>query len=898
MCTQKATFSTHVYFCILWIGLLVCFPTVVMGVEEPNDMPVGTCSSTSVVFSEARQDCWEEVFRANSKDATAYEMAQQLIVELDGCQVVSSEITEIPQNTPNPESVDLEPDDLVIVWDEDDSHGSGYTSRAFTFTDTNGQENETGFVADLDCEYVRVSSTDDEVINWMVYRILESGTVTVTTGQNEHVLIHLQRNLLDFTKVADANECVSPKETFTYTICYTNDTDVTYENAFVIDWLPEKVDYPAGEDHYVFNGTSPIFVEGDDGYSGREEGHYYVWNLGTIAPGDANCLTLEVQVSEYVEPGHILHNVAELLADDGDTLVARDVNDLAVCCWQDDPSIIYVDQEAKGHNIGTNWKDAYTDLADALRRATETDCSDSFKIYVAQGTYDPNETDNLSFVLPDNCSVYGGFPTGGCNFEDRNPKKYETILTGLIDDDSIPDVDVLVEMGNDSLLDGFTVTETIFPNGYCIYGSNVDFELTRCTITESGGYGVYAKDGNVSVQWCTISLNNSDGLYHTGNEHTLSVDNSWLLRNGEFGILSEKTTPVLRNSIISESSLKEASWAGVRMVDPPGHPKVYNCTIANNNAEGISFTHSDPNYFKRADRLEIQNSILYFNNDNKNQLAGLNPDKVAYFSCIADCNDANFNVDVNPGFAYTIDPNGTPDPNNYHLGSESLLKDAGNPDLIYAYQIDMDTEWRVVGDCVDIGADELYSCDGDYTEDDFYNSADRNADGVVNYAEFLAFSTSWLSRDPNDPSLPNDPNLIDPNDFTYWNPRCDLNDNYTVDLPDIISFVDDSPWLWKACWRENYVAVYGVTSGSTESMAAQPLAMSAVKSSLSSYSLETETSTESVGESGASIDTLVQIIGFLDYEVIPEQPDNIEKVEEMRGILMDDLMEAWLRENE
>jgi hypothetical protein len=36
---------------------------------------------------------------------------------------------------------------------------------------------------------------------------------------------------------------------------------------------------------------------------------------------------------------------------------------------------------------------------------------------------------------------------------------------------------------------------------------------------------------------------------------------------------------------------------------------------------------------------------------------------------------------------------------------------------------------------------------------------------MITYQEFAIFSRAWLSRDPNDPSLPADPNLIDPNDL-------------------------------------------------------------------------------------------------------------------------------------
>jgi len=91
---------------------------------------------------------------------------------------------------------------------------------------------------------------------------------------------------------------------------------------------------------------------------------------------------------------------------------------------------------------------------------------------------------------------------------------------------------------------------------------------------------------------------------------------------------------------------------------------------------------------------------------------------------------------------------------------------------------------------------------------------DFNADGLVNFFEFNSFTHAWLSRDPNDPTLPSDPNLIDPNDFIGWNPVWDLNGDYTVSLPDLILFTNETPWLWKACWLDiDQIQVMGSGGG-------------------------------------------------------------------------------------
>ena len=54
-----------------------------------------------------------------------------------------------------------------------------------------------------------------------------------------------------------------------------------------------------------------------------------------------------------------------------------------------------------------------------------------------------------------------------------------------------------------------------------------------------------------------------------------------------------------------------------------------------------------------------------------------------------------------------------------------------------------------------------------------------------------------------DPNRPGGTSGYDPNDFRHWNSRCDLDQDYDVDLADLVIFADDLPknWLWVACWR-------------------------------------------------------------------------------------------------
>jgi len=61
--------------------------------------------------------------------------------------------------------------------------------------------------------------------------------------------------------------------------------------------------------------------------------------------------------------------------------------------------------------------------------------------------------------------MYGGFKTGGSPFDQRNPGRYETTLTGYIALDANNHIlrnETVVMMGHDTLLDRFIVTEGDF----------------------------------------------------------------------------------------------------------------------------------------------------------------------------------------------------------------------------------------------------------------------------------------------------------------------------------------------------------------------------------------------------------------------------------------------------
>ena len=184
----------------------------------------------------------------------------------------------------------------------------------------------------------------------------------------------------------------------------------------------------------------------------------------------------------------------------------------------------------------------------------------------------------------------------------------------------------------------------------------------------------------------------------------------------------------------------------------------------------------------------VTNSILWGNmdiggSDESAQIHGDTP--VITFSCIQDDDpddtyipfggsDSN-NIDDDPMFVRNPDPgsdgqwDGVDDDfGDLHLLAGSPCINAGDPDFVYeTSDVDMDGQPRVVGGCVDIGADE------------FVYIGDLDFSGSVDMVDLAMFALAWLSE-PTD---------------EQWNPNYDISipaDNY-IDMLDLNALVAN--WL-------------------------------------------------------------------------------------------------------
>ena len=310
--------------------------------------------------------------------------------------------------------------------------------------------------------------------------------------------------------------------------------------------------------------------------------------------------------------------------------------------------IIYVDLDSTGNNDGSSWSNAYINLQDALAVATEGD-----EIWVAEGTYFPTTDSDrsISFVIPSDVSVYGGFAGSETELNARNIEENITVLSGEIGDteridDNTFQVVRITDASNNTTLDGFTITKGYAngsrnSSGGGIFASNSAAVLTNLIISENTapfGGGIYS--GNSQHQLSNIqflnnlafdALNgsgfggggfrtnrsndtltdvvfrdnlseiNGGGIYNDGS--TLNLDNVEFISNeandrgggiyndgGEFAFASERINVNLDNIVVRSN---RASVAGGAIYNRTSNVTAANLIVANNASENGAGIYSD-----------------------------------------------------------------------------------------------------------------------------------------------------------------------------------------------------------------------------------------------------------------------------------------------------------------
>jgi predicted outer membrane repeat protein len=335
---------------------------------------------------------------------------------------------------------------------------------------------------------------------------------------------------------------------------------------------------------------------------------------------------------------------------------------------------IYVDSAATGNNDGSSWTDAFTDLQDAL----EYPCGD--EIWVAKGTYIPSKSPygnsdflpySKSFTLPNGKKIYGGF--NGTETElSLRAKGFPSILSGIINpltpEDKVFHVVLSVKNGENTLLDGFTIS-----NGKADldHSSLLDGE----DIYHSNGGGIYLDSSQIKLNNLIIKDNfggaGGGGLYMADSSDA-EISNSVFTSNsgGEgAGALLRAAKGNIYNTVFSQNSA--SNGGGVYYYK--SKTKLSNLTFFGNDAttEGGGIYISGDLSSTGASNLSIKNSI--FTGNTKGDVLDVKGSDIHVNADVIGIENSILQIPSNL-FGSLIQPF-----ENNLLGIDPLLNDKSNP---------------------------------------------------------------------------------------------------------------------------------------------------------------------------------------------------------------------------
>jgi len=451
-----------------------------------------------------------------------------------------------------------------------------------------------------------------------------------------------------------------------------------------------------------------------------------------------------------------------------------------------------------GSTTGKSWVSPFEYLQDALDAVVAGD-----EIWVAEGTYYPDDGDSVTeddrdetFQLISDVNIYGGFEIGD-NWEDRDPEKNVTILSGDIGTAGVnTDNSYNVVTGADDVtIDGFTITKgyatgssddgggmynascsptitnCIFSNNYATYGGGVgNFwstaspTFTNCTFRDneavhSGGGTINSNCGIVVYSNCKFIDNTAryGGGTSNGGGTDLTLTNCTFSGNlandsGGGGICTVGGDVVVTNSIFINNS----STGGVGADGGAISFGIYdsltltNCTFANNSAEkyggGLCIGNGGP----VGGVVTVTNCILWGND------AGTSGDEIYN-------NTSDLTVsycDVQGGYAGTG-----------NIDSDPCFVNASDPDggdNIY-YTWDDGLRLTIDSNCIDAAdGDEAPEKDiAGHGRCDVY-ATDNTGDGDPNYADMGAYEVGEFRFTVSADNRPNHDKTEDPNCNQRW----------------------------------------------------------------------------------------------------------------------------------
>jgi len=255
------------------------------------------------------------------------------------------------------------------------------------------------------------------------------------------------------------------------------------------------------------------------------------------------------------------------------------------------PAVWYVDDDAPDTGTGTSWEDAFKYLQDAL---TDTRILPGEEIWVAQGTYKPDQGSDTgiiiagytaaTFQLINDVTLKGGYAgIGATNPDERNIETYQTILSGDLGNNDLPNF-VNYDDNAHHIVKGANTTL----EGFIIEGGN------SYDSTTSGG-GMYNESCSPIIKDCTFRNNRaikaggaiSNVSASPQIQNCIFSKNRIVLggRGGGAIFNSDSQSQIDKSIFIDNTSFDGTAGAahGGAIYSQQGQTEITNCVFSNNN---------------------------------------------------------------------------------------------------------------------------------------------------------------------------------------------------------------------------------------------------------------------------------------------------------------------------